>query len=136
MTAGHPLVCFLRLIWKRTLRNIEKTLNVRKLGANIDSIPTLISIGVENLPLAHHQTTGCSLSVYVYTSSNALVMAEQLQCLINKFFKPTSPDSGTSNCTGVQQLLPNPMLESDADKNATSATNDQALELRAVEGCH
>jgi len=75
------------------------------------------------LRLAHRETTGCSLFVSVYTSGNAQVMAEQSQCLNNMFFKPTS--SVTSNCTGVKQLLPNPNLERDADKDTTSTANVQ-----------
>jgi len=74
----------------REFRESKKTAKIK--GTKTDTIPTLISIGVENLWLAHHQTTGCSFYVYVSASSNARLMAEQWQCLINKFFKPTSSD--------------------------------------------
>ena len=40
-------------------REPKKTAKLK--GANIDTIPTLICIGVENLRLAHHQATVCSL---------------------------------------------------------------------------
>jgi len=59
-------------------REPNKTMKLK--GTNIDTIPTLIGTGVENLRLAHHQNTGCSMFVYVYKSgSNVWVMAQQSQ---------------------------------------------------------
>jgi len=45
-------------------REPKKTTKLK--GANIDTIPTLISIDVENLRLAHHQTTECSVFRFVF----------------------------------------------------------------------
>jgi len=56
----------------RKFRESKKTAKLN--DTNIDTIPTLISFGVENLQLAHHQTKGCSLFVYAYTGSNTRVM--------------------------------------------------------------